>query len=105
LHGKIQNKKQFIVAIPRTGKEKKLGKYQDKYIKMYQVHYSKKIKKNNVKITNNGFCGVIYCCLASVPAYLGDKKKTLAKILYKPREKEGTELRESALKELCGRPE
>jgi hypothetical protein len=79
LHGKIQNKKQFIVAIPRTGKEKKLGKYQDKYIKMYQVHYSKKIKKNNVKITNNGFCGVIYCCLASVPAYLGDKKKNVSK--------------------------
>jgi hypothetical protein len=53
LHGKKkkkQKKKQktknsSLLLYPRTGKEKKLGKYQNKYIKMYQFHYSKKMKK------------------------------------------------------------
>jgi hypothetical protein len=63
---KISNiawKKQKIVHccyIHVLEKKKNLGKYQNKYIKMYQVHYSKKIKKKNVKITHNEFCGVIY---------------------------------------------
>jgi len=66
--------------------KKKKNWKMSKQIKMYQVHYS---KKKNLKIIHNGFCGVIYGCLACVPAFLGEKKNihTLVKLLYKLRER------------------
>jgi len=66
-------------------KKNQLGKYIHKYI------IAKNKSSKNVKITYNGFCGVIYAFYIYVPAFLDERKKKTFRTLhcmYKSRERE-----------------